>query len=1229
MLANNEANENSSNKNQQINNIRTRIHPAEELNSILQTYCIEGQEFSPTAIRTIGTAVAKLADSRMLNTANQDLIWQFLKIQNDSLSNQKFPMNIVEIALKILAEPDMPLKLYNDEWIINIINHFAEYCNEIFQNNEKKTQIHSLFSIFRHLSFVVQQINLSDSSLYKLISLSLPAYFLPSSSPSLQSSSCSLITAIFKKYSSLRNDIIIDIFEAVDKNQGNPKYVPFPNDVRKIVSPLSILFIELCQSISSFPCDTESITQEIIQFIIHNFISRSKSSASMGKIFEKFTEDICALLSHPFYPISKIFLKITFESLFPSISKKDDNTRISIKLICIALKNILICTKRVKSSNSIIFPISIFQSLVGFTEDKINEYLHNPESNISEIENENCALNLNSSFPLNAFEELTAHFIISLYLHQSMKLSEVITTSLPFSITLWSSKKLSQEELDNYLLWWRGMLPSDFNYEWTLETAEQICLYEICKQPMFDHVHLLVHHLLKGLENKNSNVRAKILVGLSGLIEIDPDILYHPILVSQIKDSFKDPSAPIRDSVLQIISKYIFQNEQSSSPYFNVVINCLADTSPMVVKRALGTVGQLSKSSDDECLAKLCYLLSLKLNDESSNVAKAARDALIQVLFEDAKDPTQVLTDVINQTQGRPSWFSKFIKPLYLKHKYTPTIKLMINKSFENLNNSPTIQNCRLVREFCDVFPKLCAPQHETIISIITICADDDSLNILSNALNSILNDITNPNISLFTLLMQSVQQYIYLKPASIIRSLIEVSSRISSDILPTNTVLNQTFDYFTKFIRANLNIARQKEFVETPESTKLVNQLCRALYIIGCICRYHKSLVDRNVNQIWGPIQHYFNAPIPKIRSMVLQSVCDICVRDASQIPKAKELVNHAFKLGPPENVSAVIFLKNLIEEETKIEDTTKIDEIRPTYSANLIHDFMSEITKCFSYKDSLVRTAALEFSNTALRYGAINPPDIIKYIISMLCSKDQSNLAIETLKIVIYHYSNILNNRMKDGIKEAFYYVNEMYGQNFTTLPNDDYVFHIGDLLGILPPPQKALYLNAFTDILKDAFSAKPDPFFINWLIRSICCFPFSYVWEPSTIINNLNKNDFTAYISTAYTDAKAMVYALSKPDAQIPKGAKPPVWYTSILILMAKQWLVKKYHIQIKKLKKYETDKKTPVKVAMIQEISFNNIPIPGKKAELNDVTLNLFARLQSTMRMERSFDFSQEE
>jgi hypothetical protein len=55
--------------------------------------------------------------------------------------------------------------------------------------------------------------------------------------------------------------------------------------------------------------------------------------------------------------------------------------------------------------------------------------------------------------------------------------------------------------------------------------------------------------------------------------------------------------------VLTIIAGYVNKNDQIASPYFPVVINCLSDSSPVVVKSALCAVRDLAKTATDEELA--------------------------------------------------------------------------------------------------------------------------------------------------------------------------------------------------------------------------------------------------------------------------------------------------------------------------------------------------------------------------------------------------------------------------------------------------------------------------------------------------------------------------------------------------------------------------------------------------------------------------------------------------
>ena len=181
----------------------------------------------------------------------------------------------------------------------------------------------------------------------------------------------------------------------------------------------------------------------------------------------------------------------------------------------------------------------------------------------------------------------------------------------------------------------------------------------------------------------------------------------------------------------------------------------------------------------------------------------------------------------------------------------------------------------------------------------------------------------------------------------------------------------------------------------------------------------------------------------------------------------------------------------------------------------------------------------------------------------------------------------------------------------------------------MGLLQPIQQQTYMNTFINVLKDSLANKTDPLWVNWIIRSLINFPFAYSWEPAFIIKRLTSGDVSTYINKTFFDAKVILRALSEVDKSEakPKGAKPCTWYAAILTIKMKHWLIKKYQIPPKKLDSIEKKLDQQVNVSKILPLDINSLPLPPKKAELNDAITDLFAQFQSVMRMERSFCFPQ--
>lgn len=489
---------------------RTRAHPAEECCHALRTHCIDDKELSPNGIRVIGTAVTKLSECKLLHMVDEELIQRYLQIQHSELSkpNPVFPFDMVEISLKFLAASDMPIRLYRDEYLRLIVEKLHSLCvTSLFENSEKTDELYRLCPLLRHLAHIVEQCAFPDPAMIDLCSIGIRAFFLQTSSQSLQSASCSLLTSVFRRYQPFRVYIIDEVFSILPKSQGSSRFLSVSNGSRISISAPSRLFLELVQSICSFPMDVESVVKELIRIIIERFFRESKTATVVAKLFERFTEDVGKCLTHPFCPIASLVLKSLLEFFFPLVTKKDRLSRLAIKMLCPALDVITACFHQSKEEIAIAIPLLLLQSLADFDDETIRTCIVLPDSHFL-IDNESIVLKIDATFPSNKLEKLTSDLIICLYIRQSFKLSDLINTSLPYHIANWSINQLSQEEMDNYLVWWHGTFPDTIDFEWTIDIAERLCLSQATKQLMFQNVQLLIQRLLRGLENINASLRS-------------------------------------------------------------------------------------------------------------------------------------------------------------------------------------------------------------------------------------------------------------------------------------------------------------------------------------------------------------------------------------------------------------------------------------------------------------------------------------------------------------------------------------------------------------------------------------------------------------------------------------------------------------------------------------------------------------------------------------------------
>ena len=1217
---------------------RTHVQPAEECNIALRANCQEGKFLSPNSVREIGTAVSKLSECGLLHMVNVEDVQNFFKMQHEILgrSEGEFPYDIVEIGLKFLAAPDMSITLYNDEHINLIINRLAMLCEKMFAHSGEGDALHRLLPLFRSLAHVVEQCALDDQLLIKLCAMGIEAYFLEKASPSLQTAACSMLTAVFRRYTAFRDYMIQEIFMVIPKKRGSEKTILAAKGRRMKISSPARLFLELVQSVSSFPCDTEEYTKDVVRDIFARFSAVAMGSIAQSKLFERFCSDVAAVVAHPFYPVAYTFLKTMLELQLPLVSQREKLSKLAISSVSNALCLVTAIGKQYQESTDLKVPERILRFLGDFTEDDIKEYISMEGSHLGDFRDGMLTIHVDPTFPSNKFEKLLSHQVICMYLKQSSKLSDVLDTATSFHICQWSQSVLSEQEMNNMLVWWRGLIPETLDFEWTIDTAELLYINQLGKEKLFSNSYALVNALFSAInESSSAGLRSTILKGVGGLIKNDPNLLFHPKLVEHLKNAFKDKSPQVREAVLSLVASYIGQNEKMKSPYFHVVANCILDPAPLVVRTAVNTVGDLARNADDSELSTLCRILSFKLDDPVDRVRVMARSAFVTSIFEYAKSPLEVLLNVMARENERPAWFQALFKDEYAAH--SSQLKSLFVELIESVCEEPSFTKTALLREFCELFPSAFVDHCDKLIAFYNTCDDFALITNISYSLIPVVKRMTLPNSTLLGLMVNKMKGDVCKYGTLIIRAVIELFANVVNMFLPECKVLDSLQSAFVDYLRKNLTTLGELERMEASASKdQNIGMICRALYGTGCIYRFYGAKNAKFSTAIWGPVNHYFKSKIPRIREMVMSCACDICVRDSSLIDKARTLVETAFKMGPPDSIAALSFICDLTEQETEESNTTTaLDEIRPLYSTNLLQRFGDEIVACFYVNDDNIRTQTLKLIRTSLSYGTINPLNYIQHVIAMVCTERHSDLACKTITEAVQRMNGIdqVRNRLSDGIKQAYQLVRVAHPNGIKGVPISDPAFKLNALYACVPELLQKNMLECIFSKVNDALSSKGDPDWVLWLLLTLVNFDFTIMKEPAFVVSQLNSGTTSRDLRTAYSDAKKMLAYLGSiklgktpPRISVTTGASS--WYAATVLLKAKKWITSRYQINPLKIDKVIGSKK-PVKLADIDDIDLSTVPQPERDdPELSDGLFDMLTQLLSAMRMERSIDNKRE-
>lgn len=1152
------------------------VTPAKRCSDILQKYC-EVDVLSNSMIREISANVFELARIKQISEVEVNIISKFIQKQCDFIKQtNEFQFELIEICLTFYAASDMPTSLYKDVQMNIILRSIFKFCGDNFlKTQENNILLHKMFPIVRLCAKLIERCALPDSHLSFFVTFAVEFYFNEASSSPLQAASCSLISSIFKRYELERSQILGELFYNIERKTGKPKYLVFAKTERVQIQAFSAILFDLIQASSIYPNSSDCCNSDVIQDILNRL------EELQPKYIEMFSNDVFVCLTHPQYPASVSILPYLLNLLYKHITKKSNLTRTAITAFCKGLSAVLSFREKMQSNFEIKFTPEILR--------------------VAQIEENN--VEINEKFPENEKQRILAEICILSFVKQTLKLLDTDDTAIFCHVSHWSSlKNMDQNETDFLDQSWHCQIPDVVPLKFA--EVERLHVAMCSRYSVFNSVLVIISRLLCGLKNTSSTIRGMALKGFDQVVAKNTNFLYHPDLVPLIQGAFVDPCGSIRDAALKLVSTYIEQNEQIKSPYFPLIIECLKDSSPSIVRQALVTMGSLAQSADQEQLNSLCHILVSKIEDEVNAVRTSAKSLLIQSLFEYSEDPFGIFVDIAKSIDIESNkWWTQFVKDCFVK--YPDKVREIVQRSVISACDDPSEINSRVCLNFASVLPSCATEKHESLITAIMSAESDISITFLIQSMNYIVPHILFPAMDSFSLLLSYLESLVCTRGTSVVRVTLELIVSIVTNITPMDPIIRTMQIQYADMLLQSSAGANLDE-----------NSVLRAIFVTGVLLRLAGWVSPQgNVNKVASILGRFYMGDSPAVRHRVLAAFVDICLKDSSQLRVGRNLVGMAFKRG--DDADALSFIKTLLVEEAKTDFVTAIDEIKGNSAAPLIGQYTKQIIQCFKHQQESVRSDALALVKISLSHGLINAHEVLPFVVAMLCSSECCSDAAEILKNAsVSSLESALKTRISDGIDSAYEYVN--------TFPDKSKRTGVVELFNIIKNPMiRKDILSALATKLYSMMDNKTDMKKCHWLCEVVISLPFEYLWEPFHLCAIFQKTICKNCHNVLIEAGNAIEVACGDKKKQIT--LLPPTWYSCLIAMKTAHWVRRRYQVSTKKLFSGERPRedKRPVKVALIDNVDIDSIKLPQENVEsLTPEILDIIAKLQSVVRHERA-------
>ncbi|EPX71332.1 adherin [Schizosaccharomyces octosporus yFS286] len=236
------------------------------------------------------------------------------------------------------------------------------------------------------------------------------------------------------------------------------------------------------------------------------------------------------------------------------------------------------------------------------------------------------------------------------YLNTLCGKDDSLENIVPYTLNQWISflfqiRKASSDPESNYLIDKVLLKSSNLNMDSIMdsnvytdhEIIHDYFVLSLYRSSLYLNLKFFVSLIIGFLDSPQTSLRTKSLRIISQMKSIPAILHAHPEVLSQVISKVADPSAFVRDTVLDLLSTYMMDFKETVNQLYVFVAAGVSDSSVSVRKRAikqLADIYEVTSSINIRC--DICIKLLSRMNDEEENITELSLHTLDSLWFNNA-----------------------------------------------------------------------------------------------------------------------------------------------------------------------------------------------------------------------------------------------------------------------------------------------------------------------------------------------------------------------------------------------------------------------------------------------------------------------------------------------------------------------------------------------------------------------------------------------------------------